>query len=126
MMRRPSVRLPLLGQGMRVHHMLVLKAMVGMMVMGMVDGELWHSRRVYVLVWEVMLHNGEPDEVVKEMMVMELVAVVSPKRRERLGPKAWERWHRKRTRCRIPGPPRHRFHRGPPAPCVLELSEIIL
>ena len=33
------------------------------------DGEggrgAWHSRRVYVLVWEVMLHHWEPDRVMK-------------------------------------------------------------
>ena len=30
------------------------------------DGQgLWHSCRVYVLVWEVMLHHGEPDGVMK-------------------------------------------------------------
>ena len=69
----------LLGQGMRVHHMLARTVMVmvmvkvdgelwhsrRVMVMVKVDGELWHSRRVYVLVWEVMLHHGEPDGVVK-------------------------------------------------------------
>ena len=69
----------LLGQGMRVHHMLVRTVMVmvtvkvdgvlwhsrRVMVMVKVDGELWHSRRVYVLVWEVMLHHGEPDGVMK-------------------------------------------------------------
>ena len=53
----------LLGQGMRVLHMPVRTVMV--MVMVKVDGELWHSRRVYVLVWEVMLHHGEPDGVMK-------------------------------------------------------------
>ena len=61
----------LLGQGMRLHHMLVRTVMVmvmvkvdgvlwhscRVMVMVKVDGELWHSRRVYVLVWEVMLHH---------------------------------------------------------------------
>ena len=76
MLRRPRV---LLGQGTRVHHMLVRTVMVmvmvkvdgelwhsrRVMVMVRVDGELWHSRRVYVLVWEVMLHHGEPDGVVK-------------------------------------------------------------
>ena len=35
------------------------------MVMVMVDGELRHSRRVYVLVWEVVLHHGEPGGVMK-------------------------------------------------------------
>ena len=69
----------LLGQGMRVNHMLVRTVMVmvmvkvdgvlwhsrRVMVMVKVDGELWHSRRVYVLVWEVMLHHGEPDGVMK-------------------------------------------------------------
>ena len=118
--------MPLLGQGMRVRHMLVWKAMVGVMVMVMVDGELWHNSRVYVLEWEVMLYHGEPDGVVKEVMVMELVVVVSPKRGERQGPEARGRWHGKRTRRRIPRPPRHRPHRGPPALRVLELSEIIL
>ena len=65
--------MPLLGQGMPVHHMLVRKLMVGPMVMVKVDGELWHSSRVYVLVWEVMLYHGEPDGVVKEVMEMESV-----------------------------------------------------
>ena len=37
---------------------------------------------------------------------MELVVVVSPKRREGQGPEAWGRRHRKRTRRRIPRPPR--------------------
>ena len=73
-LRRPWV---LLGQGMRVHHMLVRTVMVMVMVkvdgvlwhsrrvlvMVKVDGELWHSRRVYVLVREVMLHHGEPNGV---------------------------------------------------------------
>ena len=75
-LRRPWV---LLGQGMRVLHMLVRTVMVmvmvkvdgvlwqsrRVMVMVKLDGELWHSRRVYVLVWEVMLHHGEPDGVMK-------------------------------------------------------------
>ena len=75
-LRRPRV---LLGQGMRVQHLLVRTVMVmvmvkvdgvlwhsrRVMVMVKVDGELWHSRRVYVLVWEVMLHHGEPDGVMK-------------------------------------------------------------
>ena len=75
-LRRPWV---LLGQGMRVLHMLVRTVMVmvmvkvdgvlwhsrRVMVMVKVDGELWHNRRVYVLVWEVMLHHGEPDGVMK-------------------------------------------------------------
>ena len=104
MLGRPSVRMPLLGQGMRVRHMLVRKVMVVVMVMVKVDGELWHSSRLYVLVWEVMLHHGEPDGVVKEVTVMELVVVMSPKRRERQGPEARERRHRKRTRRR-PGQP---------------------
>ena len=89
-----------------------------------VDGELWHSRRVYVLVWEVMLHHGEPDGVMKEVMEMELVVVVSPKGRDGHGPEAWGRRHRKRTRRRIPRPPR-RSHWGPPALRVLELPEIL-
>ena len=69
----------LLGQRMRVHHMLVRMVMVMVMVkvdgvlwhsccvmvMVKMDGELWHSRQVYVLVWEVMLHHGEPDGVMK-------------------------------------------------------------
>ena len=79
-------------------------AMVVVMVMVMVDGELWQSSRVYVLVWEVMLHHGEPDGVVEEVMVMELVVVVGPKMREWQGHEAWGRWHRKRTRRRIPRP----------------------
>ena len=118
--------MPLLVQGLRVRHMLVRNAMVGVMVMVMVHRELWQSSRVYPLVWEVMLHHGEPDGVVEEVMVMELVVVVSPKRREWQGHEAWGRRHRKRTRRRIPRPTRHRPHRGPPALRVLELSEIIL
>ena len=69
----------LLGQGMRVHHMLVRTVMVmvmvkfdgvlrlsrQVMVMVKVDGELWHSRRVYVLELEVMLHHGETYGVMK-------------------------------------------------------------
>ena len=55
---------------------------------------------------------------------MELVVVVSPKRREGQGPKARGRRHRKRTRRRIPRPPR-RPHWGPPALRVLELPEIL-
>ena len=55
---------------------------------------------------------------------MELVVVVSPKRREGQGPEARGRWHRKRTLCRIPRPPR-RSHWGPPALRVLELPEIL-
>ena len=72
--------MPLLVQRMRVRHMLVRKAMVGVMVMVTVDRELWQSSRVYVLMWEVMLHHGEPDGVVEEAMVMQLVVVVSPKK----------------------------------------------
>ena len=36
-----------------------------LVVMVKMDGGLWHSMRVYVLVWEVMLHHGEPDGVMK-------------------------------------------------------------
>ena len=53
----------LLGQGMRVLHMPV--RLVMMMVKVKMDWGLWHSCRVYVLVWEVMLHHGEPDGVMK-------------------------------------------------------------
>ena len=126
MLWRLSERMLRLLQGMWVHHMLVWMVMVVVMVMVMVDGELWQSSRVYVLVWEVMLHHGEPDGVVEEGMVMELVVVVGPKRREWQGHEAWGRWHWKRTRRCIPRPTHHWPHRGPPALRVLELSEIIL
>ena len=126
MLWRLSERMPLLLQGMWVCHMLVRMAMVVVMVMVILDGEPWQSSRVYVFVWEVMVHHGEPDGVVEEVMVMGLVVVVGPKRREWQGHEAWGRWHRKRTRRLIPRPPRHRPHRGPPALRVLELSEIIL
>ena len=36
-----------------------------LVVMVKMDGGLRHSCRVYVLVWEVMLHHGEPDGVMK-------------------------------------------------------------
>ena len=124
MLWRLSERMLRLLRGMRVCDMLVWMVMV--MVMVMVDGELWQSSRVYVLVWEVMLHHGEPDGVVEEVMVMELVVVVGPKRREWQGHEAWGRWHWKRTRRCILRPTRHWSHRGPSALCVLELSEIIL
>ena len=55
---------------------------------------------------------------------MELVVVVSPKRRKGHGPEARGRRHRKRTRRRIPRPPR-RSHWGPPALRVLELPKIL-
>ena len=55
---------------------------------------------------------------------MELVVVVSSKRREGQGPKARGRGHRKRTWRRIPRPPR-RSHWGPPALRVLEVPEIL-
>ena len=75
-LRRPWV---LLGQGMRVLHMLVRTVMVmvmvkvdgvlwnsrRVMVMVKVDRELWHSRRLYVLVWKVMLQHWEPDGVME-------------------------------------------------------------
>ena len=81
-------------QGMWLCHMLVW--MVMLMVMLTVDGELLQSSRVYVLVWEVMLlPQGEPQGVVEEVMVMELVVVVGPKRRERQRHEAWGWWHRK-------------------------------
>ena len=82
MLRRLSERLLRLLHGTWVCHMLVWMVMVVVMVMVMVDGELWQSSRVYVLVWEVMLHHGEPDGVVDEGMGMDLVVVVGPKRRE--------------------------------------------
>ena len=56
---------------------------------------------------------------------MELVVVVSPKRREGQGPEARGRRHRECTRRRIPRPPRRRSHWGPPALRVLELPEIL-
>ena len=90
MLRRPSERMLRLLQGMRVHHMLVWVVMVVVMVMVMVmeDGKPWQSCRMHVLVWEVMLHHGEPDGVVEEVVVMELVVVVGPKRREWQGHEA--------------------------------------
>ena len=126
MLRWLSERLLQLLQGMWVSHMLVWMVVVVVIVMVMVDGELWHSSRVHVLVWEVMLHHGEPDGVVEEGMVMELVEVVGPEMREWQGHEAWGRRHAKRTGRCIPWPTRHRHHRGPPAMRVLELSEIIL
>ena len=83
---RLSERMLRLLRGMWVCHMLVWMVLV--MVMVMVVGELWQSSRVYVLVWEVMLHHGEPEGVVQEVMVMELVVVVGPKRREWQGHEA--------------------------------------
>ena len=55
---------------------------------------------------------------------MELVVVVSPKRREGHGPEARGRQHRKSTRRRIPRLPR-RSHWGLPALRVAELHEIL-
>ena len=124
MLWRLSEHMLRLLRGKSVCHMLVWMVMV--MVMVMVDGELWQSSRVYVLVWEVMLHHGEPEGVVEEVMVMELVVVVGPKSREWQGHEAWGWRHRKRARRCIPRPTRHRPHRGPPALRVLELSGITL
>ena len=56
-------------QGMWLFHMLVWMVMVMVMVVVMVDGELWQSSQLYVLVWEVMLHHGEPQGVVEAVMV---------------------------------------------------------
>ena len=75
--------------------------------------------------WEVVLHHGEPEGIVKEVMEMELVVVVSPKRRDGQGPEAPLPRHRKLNRRRIPRPPRHRSHWGLPALRVLELPEIM-
>ena len=36
-----------------------------LVVMVKMDGGRWHSCRVYMLVWEVMLHHVEPDGVMK-------------------------------------------------------------
>ena len=59
-------------------------------------------------------------------MVMELVVVVGPKKREWQGHEAWGWRHQKSAQRRIPWPTCHRPHRGPPSLRVLELSEIIL
>ena len=56
--------------------------MVVVILMVMEDGKPWQSCRMHVLVWEVMLHHGEPDGVVDKVVVMELVVVVGPTRRE--------------------------------------------
>ena len=109
-----------------VRHMLVWMVMVVVMVMVMEDGERWQNCLVHVLVWEVMLHHGEPDGVVEEVVVMELVVVVGPKRREWQGHEARGWWHWERTRRCIPRPTRHWPHQGAPLLCVLVLSEIIL
>ena len=128
MLRPFSERMLRLLQGMQMCPMLVWMVMV--MVMVMVDGELRQSNRVYVLVREVMLHPGEPQGVVEEVLVMELVVVgvVGPKRRERRRHEDWGRRHRKQVcaRCRTPWPTRHCPHRGPPSLRVLEVPEIIL
>ena len=87
MLWRLSERMLRLLRGMWLCHMLVWMVMV--IVMVMVDGELLQSSRVYVLVSEVMLHHGEPEGVVEEVMVMELVVVLGPKRREGQGHEAW-------------------------------------
>ena len=119
-------------QGMLVCHMLVCMVMVMVMVMlmvmvkVMVNGELWQSSRMYGLVWEVMPHHGDPNGVVEEVMGLELVAVVGAKRGEWQGHETWGWRHRKCARRCIPRPTRHQPHRGLPALCVLELSEIIL
>ena len=76
-------------QGLWLCHMLVC------MVMVMVDRELWQSSRVYVLVWEVMLHQEEPQGVVEEVMLTGMAVVMGPKRRERQRHEAWGRRHRK-------------------------------
>ena len=107
MLWRLSERMLRWLQGMWVCHRLVWMVMVVVMVMVMVDGELWQSSRVYVLVSEVMLHHGGPDGVVEEVMVMELVVVVGPKRREWQGHEAQGQWHRKSTRRCIPRATRH-------------------
>ena len=75
MLWRWSERRLWLLPGMLLCHMLVS------MVMVMMDVELRHSSRVYVVVREMMLHHGEPQGVVEQVMV--LVVVMGPKRRER-------------------------------------------
>ena len=113
-------------QGVWICHMLAW--MVMGMVMVMVDGEVWQSGQVYLLVWEVMLHQGESQGVVEEVMVMELMVVVRPKIREWQGHEAWGCRHLRLAcaRRRIPWPTRHRPHRGRSALRILELFEIIL
>ena len=59
------------------------------------DAELWQSSRVYLLGWEMMLHQGEPQRVVEEVMVMDLVLVMGAKRREQQRHEAWGRRHQK-------------------------------
>ena len=65
-------------QGVWICHMMAWMVMV--MVIVMVDGEVWQSGPVYLLVGEVMVHQGDPKGVVEEVMVMELMVVVGPKR----------------------------------------------
>ena len=64
--------------------------------------------------------------MVEEVVVMELVVVVGPKKRGLQGYDAWGRWHCEHTPRCMPRPTRHRSHLGPPALRVLELLEIIL
>ena len=80
-----------LSQGMWLCHMLVCMVMVMLMVV--VDGELWRSSWVYVLVWEVMLHHGKPQGVVREVMLTGMVEVMGPNRREGQRNEAWGRRH---------------------------------
>ena len=65
------------------------------MVMVMMDGTLWQSSRVCVLVWEMMLHQGEPQGVVEEVMVTGMVVVMGPNGHERQRHEAWGRRPRK-------------------------------
>ena len=86
MLRRWSERRLWLLPGMLMCHMLVS------MVMVVMDVELRHSSRAYVVVWEMVLHHGEPQGVVQEVMV--LVVVMAPKRGERHRHEACGRKHR--------------------------------
>ena len=75
MSRRWSERRLWLLPGLLLCHMLVC------MVMVMMDVELRQSSWVYMVVREMVLCHGEPQRVVEEVMVMELLVVMAPKRR---------------------------------------------
>ena len=125
MLRRLSERMLRLLQGMWVSHMLVWMVMV--MVMVMVDGELWQSSRVHVVVlgsdaasWGTRGggRTGDGDGVGGGGGRQKAGMAGA----RGLGVEASEM----RPAPHTPANPPHRPHRGPPALRVLELSEIIL
>ena len=103
---------------------LLSRMLVGMVMVMSVEGKC--NSRVHMVVREMVLHRGNSQGVVEQVMVM--VVLMGSEQRERHWQDAsgWRHREPVRARCCLPLPARRPPSRLSPALCILQPSNVIL